>query len=98
MAEEINIENTYVETNEKYRQGCAISEHKGIYAIVAVNESKQDKKFMQWIFPKTADGVAKAEIPWQVRLGNVKQARQILQQYADMLKEIDDSSVSEMPF
>lgn len=98
MAEEVTIENTYIETNTDYNQGIALSEYNGVYSIASVNVSKQGGHFLQWIFPKLKDGVAKKEIPWQVRLGNAKKARQILQQYCDLLKEIDDESVSETPF
>ena len=98
MAEEITVENTYIETNTDYKQGIALSEYKGIYSIASVNESKQGGKFLQWIYPKLKDGAAKKEIPWQCKLGNAKQARQILQQYSDLLKEIDDGAVSDTPF
>lgn len=98
MAEEITIESTYVETNETYRQGVALSEYNGVYSLASVNESKQNKKFLQWCYMKLKDGPASKEIPAQVRLGSAKQARQILQQYADMLKEIDDGAVSDTPF
>jgi len=98
MAEDVTIENTYVETNADYQQGVALSEYKGIYSLANVNESKQGGKFMQWIYPKLKDGAAKKEIPWQCKLGNAKKARQILQQYADLLKDIDDGAVSDTPF
>lgn len=98
MAEEITIESTYVETNSDYKQGVALSEYNGVYSIASCNESKQGGKFLQWAFPKLKDGAAKKEIPWQCRLGSAKQARQILQQYSDMLKEIDDGAVSNTPF
>ena len=94
----MDIEETYIETNSDYRQGCALSEYNGVYSIASCNESKQNKKFMQWAYPKGKEGPAKKEIPAQVRLGNAKQARQILQQYADLLKEIDDGAVSDTPF
>lgn len=95
---EIGIDETYVETNTDYKQGVALSEYNGVVSIASVNESNQGKKFLQWCFPKMKDGAAKKEIPWQVRLGNVKKARLILQQYADLLKEIDDGAVDETPF
>lgn len=98
MVDEITVESTYIETNEQYKQGVSLSEYKGTYSLASVNESKQGGRFLQWVYPKLKDGAAKKEIPWQCRLGNAKQARQILQQYADLLKEIDDDSVSNTPF
>lgn len=94
----MEIEDTYIETNESYHQGVALSEYNGTYSIASINESKQGKKFLQWVFPKMKDGAAKKEVPWQCKLGNAKKAALILQQYADLLKEIDDGAVSETPF
>lgn len=94
----IDIEDSYIETSETYHQGIALSEYNGVYSIAAVNESKAGKKFLQWIFPKLAEGAAKKEIPWQVRMGDAKKAAQILQQYSDMLKKIGDEQVNDTPF
>ena len=82
---EITVESTYIETNSEYNQGCALSEYNGEYSITSANEGKDGKKYMQWMFPKTKDGPAKTNLPWQVKLGDLQQAKAVLKQYLNLL-------------
>ena len=86
MAEDITIENTYIETNSEYNQGCALSEYNGEYSITSANEGKDGKKYKQWVFPQVKkDTPGEKALPWQVKLGDLNQAKAILKQYLNLL-------------
>ena len=100
MAEnELNIENTYVETNETYKQGCALSEYRGEYSITSANVGKDGKTYKQWVFPQVSkDTPGEKALPWQVKLGDIDQAKKIWRHYLNLLEGGEAGSDDDVPF
>lgn len=94
MSNEITIGSSYVEVDSQYGQGCALSEYKDVYSITSANGGDDGTKYMQWCFPsvkvkdenKSLPG--KKSLPWQVRLGNLQKAKEILKLYLDLLDSV----------
>lgn len=95
---EITIENTYVETDSEWKRGCGLSEYNGVISISNANEGKDDKKYMQWVYPDTKDGAGPKRIPNQVRLGDLNQAKETLKQYLNLLEGGEGGSGDDVPF
>ena len=99
MAEEITVESTYIETNSEYKQGCALSEFNGEYSITSANVGKDGNKYMKWAFPQVKkDTPGEKALPWQVRLGDIDQAKKILRHYLDLLEGGEGEAVDDIPF
>ena len=96
---EITIEETYVETNSEYKEGCALSESNGEYSITSANVAKDDKLYMKWAFPQVKrDTPGEKAIPWQVRLGDIDQAKKILRHYLNLLEGGKGGTGNDVPF
>ena len=96
---EITVEDTYIETNSDYNQGCALSEYNGEYSITSANVGKDGNKYMKWAFPQVKkDTPGEKALPWQVRLGDLNQAKAILKQYLNLLGGGEDGSSDNVPF
>ena len=96
---EITVESTYVETNSEYKQGCSLSEYNGIYSIASANVGKDDKTYKQWAFPQVKrDTPGEKAIPWQVRLGDIDQAKKILRHYLNLLEGGEAGAGGDVPF
>lgn len=99
MAEEITVESTYIETNSEYNQGCSLSEYNGIYSITSANVGKDGNTYKQWVFPQVKkDTPGEKALPWQVRLGDLNQAKEILKRYLSLLGGGEGGSSEDVPF
>ena len=95
---EITVESTYVETNSDYKRGCALSEYNSVFSIAGANEGKEEKKYLEWCYPKTKDGAGEKMIPNQVRLGDIEQAKKILRHYLNLLEGGEAGENPDVPF
>ena len=96
---EITIEETYVETNSEYKQGCALSKYNGVYSITSANVGKDGEMYKQWAFPQVKrDTPGEKAIPWQVRLGDIDQAKKILRHYLNLLEGGEAGADDDVPF
>jgi hypothetical protein len=83
---DFKIDDTYVETNSDCKRGCGLSNYNGIISIADCNEGKDGKKYMAWVYPQVKkDTPGKNVIPNQVRLGDIDQAKTILNRYLSFL-------------
>lgn len=96
---EITVEDTYIETNSEYNQGCALSEYNGEYSITSANVGKDGKTYKQWVFPQVKkDTPGQNALPWQVKIGDIDQAKKILRHYLNLLEGGDGGSSDDVPF
>ena len=94
----VDIDEAYIEINEQYKRGCTLSEYNETYSIASANESKDGKKYLEWCYPKQAEGPGEKMIPNQVRLGDIDQAKKILRHYLNLLEGGEAGENPNVPF
>lgn len=98
------IEGTFVEVNEKYHTGAALDEYNDTISICSAYVGKDGNNYMRWAFPQVADRQpAEKALPVSIRLGDKKQAIEILKGFIAVLsnekEEIKSNEAQEdVPF
>ena len=81
------LEQTFLETNEKYHEGCGLDDYNGQISICADKGGKDGKIYLRWCFPQNKDRKPSEKgLPWKVDLGSRERAIKILEAFVRVLK------------
>ena len=86
------LEETYIQTDDRYSQGIVLDEYNGKLSLCNANEGKDGKIYLQWCFPQDKDKKPRPKpLPWKITLGDLSQAAHILETYLVAVNKMIDA-------